>query len=339
MSGSIEQEARAWLALQLSGELGPTDRIRFERWLGQSDLHRHAYSHLAAIWRDLDWSETLNAEALSGAARLREPERAADPPAVRRQTARWSVGLLGAAAACLAIWLTLPGLLFSGHPELARIDPPTEVLYETATGEMREVVLEDGTEVILAGGSLLAVVFADHRREARLLDGNAFFHVAVDVDRPFWVETEELRVKVLGTQFELVNRPEQSAVSVSEGRVQVSAVQGMSGARLGAGERAEVARGGGVTVSRVDPERIAVWRDQRLVYTNASLGDLVQDVNRYRHGGVYLASPDLRALKVTTTFRTDQIDVAVPAIAASLGLEIVRSDTGELILSHHPGEK
>ncbi|MBY9067456.1 FecR domain-containing protein [Hyphomonas sp. WL0036] len=339
MSGAIEQEARAWLALQLSGEMCPADRMRFDRWLGRSDLHQHAYSHLAAIWRDLDWSETLNAEALTGAVLIPAPSRDATPHAAPRNAARWSAGLLGAAAACLVIWVSLPVLSFPGRPELASIDPPAEVLYETATGEVRQVVLEDGSAVTLAGGSRLTVAFADHGRHARLLDGDAYFHVAVDAGRPFWVETEELQVKVLGTQFELINRPGQSTVSVSEGRVQVSAVQGMSGARLGAGERAKVARGGGVTVSRVDPERIAVWRDQRLVYNNASLGELILDVNRYRRGGIYLASPDLRDLKVTTTFRTDQIDVAVPAIAASLGLDIVRSDTGEIILRHPPGEK
>lgn len=65
------------------------------------------------------------------------------------------------------------------------------------------LTLPDGTEVTLNGGSKLIypVSFVGERHVT--LSGEGFFNVAKDHDKPFFVHSEHLSVKVLGTRFNL----------------------------------------------------------------------------------------------------------------------------------------
>ena len=73
----------------------------------------------------------------------------------------------------------------------------------TNTGRKPESLrLLDGTQVWLAQGSTLSYgkTFSPHDRTVKL-DGEAFFDVASDRDHPFFVKTNTVVVKVVGTSF------------------------------------------------------------------------------------------------------------------------------------------
>ncbi len=91
-------------------------------------------------------------------------------------------------------------------------------------GQKTTFELEDGTKVILNAGSKLTYqkVFANHERKV-ILEGEAFFDVKRDENRPFIVETKELTTTVLGTSFNIksfMNQGETS-VAVASGKVKV----------------------------------------------------------------------------------------------------------------------
>ena len=71
-------------------------------------------------------------------------------------------------------------------------------------GKKSVIELEDGTKIWLNAGSRFAFPthFAGNKREV-FLDGEAFFDVAHNEAKPFFVNTGEVTIKVFGTRFDL----------------------------------------------------------------------------------------------------------------------------------------
>ena len=92
------------------------------------------------------------------------------------------------------------------------------------TNDIRRVMLEDGTVITLKPNSTIeypAVFEKDARRI--MLKGEAFFDVSKDKNRPFIISTSQLRVKVLGTSFNVVayEGAKEASVAVKTGKVSV----------------------------------------------------------------------------------------------------------------------
>ncbi|WP_116124497.1 FecR family protein [Lewinella sp. IMCC34183] len=89
------------------------------------------------------------------------------------------------------------------------------------TGQLATYELPDGSSVVLQSGSVLHYSASDfNTAERRLtLDGQGFFEVAPDADRPFTVSSAVGSVRVTGTAFNLRARSSELEVEVSEGTV------------------------------------------------------------------------------------------------------------------------
>ena len=98
------------------------------------------------------------------------------------------------------------------------------VVKETPWGQKSIIYLSDGSEVILNSGSRIKYLehFAPHERLV-YLEGEAFFNVASDPERPFKVESSMLTTKAIGTSFNVNAYPDKRtiAVSVVSGKVRI----------------------------------------------------------------------------------------------------------------------
>ncbi len=84
--------------------------------------------------------------------------------------------------------------------------------------------LPDGSEIILHPGSKISFMEPFDKKDREIyLEGEAFFDVARDVNRPFLVYTNEVTTKVLGTSFSIRALPEDKhiTVAVKTGKVSV----------------------------------------------------------------------------------------------------------------------
>lgn len=90
------------------------------------------------------------------------------------------------------------------------------------TGKPMAITLPDGTEVLLQQGSELAYA-ADYNETDRLIDleGQAYFEVMKDAERPFLVNTKETELRVTGTAFNLRVEGDDLEVEVSEGAIEL----------------------------------------------------------------------------------------------------------------------
>ncbi len=96
---------------------------------------------------------------------------------------------------------------------------------KTAVAERKSITLADGTKIWLGNASVLRYPahFKGNSREVEL-EGEAFFKVTHNPDKPFLIHTRKLKIQVLGTSFNVraYASDEQAAVNVSSGKVAVS---------------------------------------------------------------------------------------------------------------------
>ena len=151
-------------------------------------------------------------------------------------------------------------------------------------GAEYHLVLSDGTRVWMNARSRLVypVAFGDTREVE--LEGEAYFEVTRDENRPFIVHAGQVAVKVLGTEFNVSNYPENKDVQTTlvKGKVQVTLSEDMDGYILNPGEQAVYNKESGeVTVANVDVSYVTAWREGRLRFRDRPLKEIMDFISRW----------------------------------------------------------
>lgn len=259
----VEGQVIDWLMRLQEAPDDEALRGRFERWLGQSESHKRAYATVEPLWRT-----SAGLPPLSAARR----EAARGPRPWRRLRKRAAVLAVTAMAACIA-WLAVPMLQLRLAAD-----------HLTATAELRNLVLEDGSRVTLDAASAIAVDYTPTRRAVRLLSGQAFFEVTPSAQRPFVVMAGPVSVTVTGTAFDVGMSEAGVAVEVQSGTVTVARTGHGPPADLRGGQRLKIANSGQVVQGTVEPENVGAWRDHRVVVYGASVREVVEQIGRYMPG-------------------------------------------------------
>lgn len=149
-------------------------------------------------------------------------------------------------------------------------------------GEHKRVTLPDGTKVILNAGSFMKYPerFSEDCRRIEI-DGEAFFEVVHNKDKPFIVFTKDANVKVLGTSFNVkaYDVDEQISVSVRSGKVQVDMADAMM--RLLPDEQLVFSRENGEIQKRNESAHHAiVWIDGGLYFNKTPIRSVVKELER-----------------------------------------------------------
>jgi transmembrane sensor len=315
------QDAAAWVARLASDQRTRADDEAFAAWLEADGGHPDAYADHAELWEGMRaLSDDAGARALLGAAR--QPAR----PGVSRRAAMAGFGMAAAAA----------GVAVIAAPQIDQL----RGVYRTRKGQQRQVILSDGSRLMLDTDTRIDVRFSDADRRLVLEKGRAHFKVAKDAARPFRVFVGDDEVRALGTAFDVRKDSAGAKVTLEEGTVAVYRAAGpkTDGVRAPAavlkpGEQARLTRAPQVRVAAVDVQREQAWRFGRLVLDNAPLGEAIEDLNRYGGRQVVLADPTLADMKVSGVFHTRDPDAFVEGITAAFPLRLEAETSRELVLA------
>lgn len=143
------------------------------------------------------------------------------------------------------------------------------------------IILSDGTEVWLNATSSLRFPFAfrENRREV-YLEGEGYFKVAKNAEKPFIVHTPKTVVEVLGTEFNInTYKPGITSTSLVSGSV--SARSGSSTIVLKPGQEAVYTERLGFTVQQFDKDMSLSWMNGVFQFDNTRLGDLAPVIKRW----------------------------------------------------------
>ena len=185
--------------------------------------------------------------------------------------------------------------------------------------------LEDGSIVYLAGNA--AIHYPEHfqpdKREVSL-QGNALFDVTGNRTRPFLIETEETRIEVLGTAFNVKSdgsRPFE--LSVQRGVVKVTLKKNGQDVYVKAGETATLAsRKLHVNQTR-HPEQFSEYTRQ-IHFKDERLVDILRIINLNTEDIRLQTVPALEDRKLTVTFFNNSPESIAELICGALNLKYTR---------------
>lgn len=311
----VGEQAASWFARAQEAPHDSAVQQALQAWLAEHPRHREEYQRLVQLWRAADFIPRQRLEALC------QPEPAR--PLARRRLLRQALAA-GVAVAAL-------GLGWTGwqYQQLNHQDT-----LSTAHGERRQVELPDGSRLELNSATQVQVMFSAGRRHVRLEAGEAMFIVAHDSGRPFVVSTAQGEVTVIGTRFDVRQDLSSTRVAVEQGSVKVQGAA-ESLALLGAGQGSHIDAQGKVAAPyAVDANAVTAWRQGKLVFDNAPLSEVVVEVSRYRAQPLHVAPGKAAALRLSSTFSTDDPDALLRALPSILSVQVkIRPDgSSEIIL-------
>ena len=180
------------------------------------------------------------------------------------------------------IWLDSNRVLRYRAKEKA-IEGVRENRLEVPVGGEYRLTLSDGTRVWLNAASSLTYpeVFQDRERVVELT-GEAFFEVKPDTALPFIVKTQGMRVKVLGTTFNVKAYPDELKLytTLVEGKVEVFSDYLHRGVMLYPGEQA-VSDSSEIQKRQVNVQPYISWKEGKFVFINAPLGEICKQIARW----------------------------------------------------------
>lgn len=309
-------QAAYWQA-QLSSDLVTEQQRReFEVWLNERPENKRAWQEINAFWLGLD---SLTEADITGAASGRViafKTSNSSKPGLR------FVRPLGIAASLLlmaSLMYTQAGFYFAD--------------YTTAPGKQRNVTLADGSEIIMNTDTAVSIDYSAQRRQITLHDGEAYFVVAPDAKRPFEVQTHSGQVRALGTEFNIKTRRKDVTVTVYQHSVRVTAENGKVLESLPEGRQVAFSDDALSAVTTANLQRGQAWKNQRMIFQDRPLAEVIEELNRYRSGKIMVMNDAIKALPVTGVFATDDTNVALLTIEQSLPISITKITEKLVLLS------
>lgn len=246
------------------------------------------------------------------------------------------VALIAATIAIIATAGYFSNFALQGNQEDSTIVVSYRVL-ETQNGERASYNLSDGSKVFLHAGSKLQVPdnFNISSREL-ILEGEAYFDVTHNPEKPFIVQSEFSYTQVIGTKFLVHAWPDENReveVVVSEGKVLLGDSRYQHNehkkeAFISKNQKGTLtAENGPVVTVENDIEWYMGWTEGRLVFNNRELREVLPKLERWYDIDIRVTDESIGKRKITA-----EIDYSLPmtdvlqGIAMSLNLEVERTD-------------
>lgn len=292
----LHDEAREWLLLLTSGRATVADAKALKAWCAQSPAHAQAFAQAKTLWQQLG-------PAL---------DQAAQPRSIGRRA--FLGAALAASAAVVMVRVGVPG----GFAGLTAD-------YRTEVGEQRQVLLSDGISLELNTQTRISRV----GQGIELLEGEV--EVVAHLAQPLKVQAGEGWVSAAQARFNVRNTDHNVCVTCIEGSLSVD-IAGRS-VRLEGGRQLTYGTAGLSEVTTVDAQAVVAWREQILVFNNATLATVVDEINRYRPGMLLLLNKQLGQRRVQARFSLQQLAGVALLIRDAYGAKCTELPGGVVLLS------
>ena len=173
--------------------------------------------------------------------------------------------------------------------------------------------------------------FSDDDRSV-IMNGEAFFEVTRNENKPFIVNLGLSNVEVLGTSFNInaEDNNDRIEVVVNTGKVRFGTTTGNESVILTKGEKGTLMKNMNM-ISKVDNNDInfMAWKTRQLVFNDVELDVVIQTVNKLYDSQITFSTDVGKNCKVTVSFDNQSIDAILSVLELTLDLEYKK--TGDII--------
>lgn len=202
-------------------------------------------------------------------------------------------------------------------------------------GQRINFTLTDGTNVWLNARTSLSypVKFGKKNRQV-VLDGEAYFDVTKDKNRPFIVQTEKYNVEVLGTKFDVDAYTEtgEFETTLMSGSVKVASVEDPSESLLLKPNNKVYLKEGKLLVTAVSDFNPYRWKEGLVCFKDATFQSIMNDFEKYYGLNIIVKNEEVKKFFYTGKFRqTDGIDYALRVLQKDIKFTYKRDDDNQII--------
>lgn len=318
---------------KLSDEIAKDELEQLENWISKSETNRKTAERIELAWNasanlqpkfTIDLDEEFS--ALEKRIQADSTDREAPKTKVRQLNRTWMT-----LAASLVLLLTI-GYLMKDQ----LFTPQVEWVELSTTTESQQIELADGTSVHLNKNSYLKYpkAFTDKNRQV-FMKGEAFFDVKRNPEKPFLVDAEQIKVRVLGTSFNVrdVQGQKQAKVHVTSGKVAFSAKDHDKKLILEKGSLGVYNRGDQTMVKLMESsENEIAWLTKKLVFKDTPLLEVIQKLEDVYDVSIELENTDLNPCGFTSQLESKDIKAVLEELTIVFGMELERLDTNKFRL-------
>lgn len=199
---------------------------------------------------------------------------------------------------------------------------PNEIIQIAAKGEKKEILLEDGSVVVLNSNS--SITYSEEFEKARniSLSGEAYFKVFHDKSRPFIVQTHDVKVKVLGTSFDINSYEHRhTKVSVVTGKVEVSSPTGKK-VHIIKNQQADFVNNSDFRISAEDSRERIAWMSNIIMLKNTTLSETAKIIENWYNVDIEFEDKELQELTISGKFKDEKLENVLESIAFLKQLKI-----------------
>ena len=320
---------------KLKNELTAEEEKRLNDWLPD---HAELFDELAALWdkiqlksmhynpdADYYWNE-LSRRMHGETTKSKHKDSAHLEPKRHRQLSQWTYW--AAACAIVVIIASFFAGQWMGVPEAISLE------YACVSGKS-SASLPDRSLVWLHNDTKLVCNVTQQGGKERIvsLEGEAYFDVAHDEDRPFVVQTEGMTIRVHGTKFNVEAFPETENTYVSLVEGSVSLETATEHRYLMPGETATYDRKyGRLSIAADDVVFASSWMQEQIVFEQRSLRDICRFLSKWYHVKITLEPAIADKFRYTFTLRNESLEEILRLMTRINPIEYTFNDENELTI-------
>jgi ferric-dicitrate binding protein FerR (iron transport regulator) len=302
----------------LLGEASQAESNSISQWIAASADNEKYFNDFKLIWdNSLELAATSTVDENAAWQRFQqmiaEKEGSAKAPVVSiNKKNQW----LGVAA---IVFVLITGAI---SYFIWQANKPAAQINVASTNTSLNDTLPDGSMVTLNKNTKISYAdnFKGKTRNIKL-QGEAFFKVANDKDKPFIVNVNDVTITVLGTSFNVKNTNGEIEVIVESGLVRVEH----------AGKKVELKRNERALISSNDTalqkesstdKLYNYYSSRQFVCDNTPLWKLVEKLNEAYGANITIENPSLKSLPITTTFNDESLDTILKIISETLNVKV-----------------
>ena len=328
------------IAKYLSGEMDQAELLGFEKQVFVSAENKLLLNEMKEQWNLLNkysanktpdtrkaWNKLYN--------RLDDELLVAANEPVKRN---YTMKLLHVAAIVLVL-VAGAAIVYIG---LVR-NPKTEMVQMQSGSERNTLIktLTDGSVIYLAKNSLFSFPREfDQKTRSVELNGEAFFDIAPNRDKPFIIETENAFIEVLGTAFNVkTTNGSNFELSVDHGKVKVNLKSNpLEQELVVAGEKITSVNNNFIKSKRT-PDEVLTWYTKRMQFKDESLENIISVLNRNFNAIFVIADKETGKRRLTVTFNNNSISTMTELICTTLNLKSQTKNDSILLLDNKAGAR
>lgn len=198
------------------------------------------------------------------------------------------------------------------------------------SGQKSVLFLDDGTKVWLNAASKIsyATDFIAHPTRDVYLEGEAFFDVAHNSDKPFIVHASSIKIKVLGTSFNVKSYSEEKTIETTlvHGKVRIEQSD-VSGNRIGdvelkPNQRAVFNKESKIiNIKEVVADNSSSWKQDRMVFDEETIDNVILQMERWYSVKIHVKNKGNLDCKLTASIEEESLEEVLKLLEASHNIE------------------